>query len=62
MRITRTTPADQLRYAIKDAQEAIDAMPDGPNVGRYLDEQHACMMELNRRRKANRNAKMKARK
>jgi hypothetical protein len=38
-----------LRYTIKDATEAIHAMPAGENVGYYTDEVHYCHMELRRR-------------
>ena len=40
---------DQLLFVIKDCKEAIQAMPDGENVGYYADEIHYCTMELNRR-------------
>ena len=40
----------ELRYTIKDARAAIDAMPDGINAGFYADEISYCAMELNRRR------------
>lgn len=45
-------PESALRYIMKDAKAAMDAMPDGPNAGYYQDEIHYCAMELNRRRKA----------
>lgn len=45
-------PNAALRYIIKDAQEAIDAMPDGPNAGYYADEVNYAGMELKRRQKS----------
>lgn len=48
-------PSICLRFTIKDAQEAIDAMPDGPNVGYYQDEILLCSQELNRRLKKREN-------
>ena len=42
---------EALRFAIKDAQEAIAAMPDGENAGYYADEVSYCSMELARRRR-----------
>jgi hypothetical protein len=42
----------QLRFIIKDCNEAMDAMPDGENVGYYQDEIHYAAMELNRRKNA----------
>ena len=38
-----------LRYTIKDARAAHDAMPDGAKAGYYLDEISYCMMELRKR-------------
>jgi hypothetical protein len=38
-----------LRFTIKDASEAIDAMPHGDKAGYYADEIHYCAMELKRR-------------
>jgi hypothetical protein len=43
---------DQLRFIMKDCQEAIEAMPDGENVPYYLDEIHYCSQELSRRLKS----------
>jgi hypothetical protein len=51
---------DQLRFIIKDATEAMRAMPDGPKAGYYADEAHYAGMELSRRakgQKENMNAK-----
>lgn len=42
---------EALRYIIKDAGEAMAAMPEGPKAGYYADEQHYCAMELARRAK-----------
>jgi len=40
---------EALRFAIQDAQEAIQAMPDGHKADYYADEVHYCAMELARR-------------
>lgn len=40
---------DELRFIIRDAQAAMDAMPDGCNAGYYADEVHYASMELTRR-------------
>ena len=40
---------DSLRFIIKDAKEAVNAMPDNPNNGYYLDEIHYAGMEIQRR-------------
>jgi hypothetical protein len=42
-------PSIALRFICKDAQEAIDAMPDGVNVGYYSDEILLCSAELKKR-------------
>jgi hypothetical protein len=42
-------PPEALRFIIKDAQEAIDAMPLGPNSGYYADEVHYAAAELHKR-------------
>lgn len=47
----RTKSEESLRFIIKDASAAIQAMPDNPNCGYYLDEISYCQMELNRRKK-----------
>jgi len=44
-------PSIALRHICKDAQEAIDAMPDGINAGYYADEIHICGNELHQRAK-----------
>lgn len=36
-------------FTIKDAQEALQAMPDNPKAGYYQDEISYCAMELRRR-------------
>jgi len=41
----------ELRYIIKDCQEALNAMPAGENAGYYADEINYCANELNRRKK-----------
>ena len=48
----RGLPAVALRHICRDAQEAINAMPDGPNAGYYMDEISYCGMELKRRQKS----------
>jgi hypothetical protein len=40
----------ELHYTIRDAREAADALPLGPNAGYYLDEISYAAMELQRRR------------
>jgi len=40
---------DELWYTIKDAREAMEAMPEGPKAGYYADEIHYCAAELRRR-------------
>lgn len=42
-------PSCALRFTVKDALEALDAMPDSPNAGYYADEVHYCLMELQKR-------------
>lgn len=44
-------PDSSLKYIKEDAKKAMEAMPDGPNVGYYQDEIHYCNMELARRKK-----------
>lgn len=41
----------ELRYIIKDASEALKALPDSPKAGYYQDEINYCANELHRRRK-----------
>ena len=42
-------PSVALRFIMIDAQEAIDAMPDGINAGYYADEIHISASELRKR-------------
>lgn len=42
-------PSIALRHIIKDAKEAIQAMPKGVNAGYYTDEMHICAGELHKR-------------
>jgi hypothetical protein len=42
----RRLPCDALRFIVKDAKDAIAAMPDGPNAGYYADEINYAAMEL----------------
>jgi hypothetical protein len=42
---------EALRYTIADAKAAVAAMPDGVNVGYYLDEINYAVSELYRRNK-----------
>lgn len=39
-----------LLYVIKDCQESINAMPDGPKAGYYADEINYCTSEIYRRK------------
>jgi len=41
---------DELRFIIKDAGEAIAAMPDNPKAGVYADQINYAQMELTKRR------------
>jgi len=50
-RKTRKMSLEALRFTIRDAGEAIAAMPDGAKAGYYADEINYCAMELNRRKK-----------
>jgi hypothetical protein len=52
-RVRKMTDA-QLHYAIKDANQAIQAMPNGDKAGYYADEVNYCASELARRRKGGR--------
>jgi hypothetical protein len=47
--ICRRRSEAQLAYAIKDAAEAMEAMPDGHKAGYYADEIHYCVAEMERR-------------
>ena len=48
---------NRLLYILRDAREAIEAMPDNPNNGYYQDEIHYCAMELNDRLNKERGSK-----
>lgn len=41
---------EELAFTIKDATEALHAMPHGGNAEYYADEIHYCVAELNRRK------------
>ena len=45
----KVKPSDQLKFIIKDCQEALVAMPDSPKAGQYMDCIHYAAMELNER-------------
>lgn len=42
----------ELKFIIKDAREAMEAMPNNPNYGYYADEVNYAAMELNNRMKS----------
>ena len=44
-------PSIALRFIMRDAKKAIEALPDGPNAGYYADEIMVCGQELTRRLK-----------
>lgn len=46
----RSKTMPQLLFIIKDAREAIEAMPDGHKAGFYADEIHYAAAEIKRRR------------
>ena len=48
----KVKPSDQLKFIIKDCQEALVAMPDSPKAGQYMDCIHYAAMELNERQRA----------
>lgn len=48
----RRLPAISLRFIIRDAKEALAAMPDSPKAGYYADEINYAAMELQRRKEA----------
>lgn len=50
VKVRRMTDA-ALRYTMKDASDAIKAMPYGEKAGYYADEIHACSGEMRRRQK-----------
>ena len=39
----------ELMFIARDATEAAEAMPEGPNAGYYADEAHYALMEMKRR-------------
>lgn len=45
----RTKSPESLRFIMRDAREAMEAMPEGQKAGYYADEIHYCGMELGRR-------------
>ena len=49
MKKVKTLTEESLRYIIKDAQEAMEAMPNNTKNGYYADEINYCCMELSRR-------------
>ena len=49
--LLRTKSYHGLLFTIKDAQEALNAMPDGPKAGYYADEISYASMELHKRGK-----------
>jgi hypothetical protein len=46
----KALPTDALYTIMRDAAQAIQAMPDGPKAGYYQDEINYCCNELNARR------------
>ena len=48
--LMKTKTEDELRFIIKDAQQAMAANPDNPNNGYYADEVNYAVNELHRRR------------
>ena len=48
-KIVKRKTYESLVYTIKDAREAMNAMPEGPKAGFYMDEIHYCAAELRRR-------------
>lgn len=46
----KTKSLDELLFTIKDAKEAMNAMPDNPNNSYYADEVCYCVNEINRRK------------
>ena len=43
----RGKTVSELRHTIKDAQAALNAMPEGRKAGYYADEVSYCAMEIN---------------
>lgn len=50
MKKVKTLSNDSLLFIIKDANEAMAAMPDNPKNGWYADEVNYCSMEISRRK------------
>jgi len=50
----RSMDENAIRFILKDAKEAIESNPNGPNAGYYQDEISYAAMELKKRREANR--------
>jgi hypothetical protein len=50
MKALKSKSISELKHIIRDASEARDAMPDGPNAGFYADEVSYAAMELNSRK------------
>ena len=46
----RDLDIEYLKYIMLDCRQALNAMPDNPKAGQYMDEIHYCLMELARRR------------
>ena len=46
----RDLDIESLKYIMFDCRQALNAMPDNPKAGQYMDEIHYCLMELARRR------------
>jgi len=40
---------EELKYTVADARAAIEAYPENPNAGYYMDEIHYCLAEIRRR-------------
>jgi hypothetical protein len=51
MKKVKTMSVEELRYVIKDCNEAMQSLPCNINNGYYADEVHYCSMELVRRKK-----------
>ena len=49
-RKVRKLSDQSLRFIIKDARKAIEAMPEGPKANYYADEINYCASELHRRK------------
>lgn len=48
-KMARKMETSSLQYVIQDCQKALEAMPDNPKAGYYMDEIHICAAELRRR-------------